>query len=96
FEGFGNVLLEAAAMRRVSVAFDVPGVQEAVQDDVSGRLVPSGDAPAMSHAVIDLLQNPTERTAMEDRARTRVVELFSRTRILAEIETMLRGLARRR
>jgi glycosyltransferase involved in cell wall biosynthesis len=96
FEGFGNVLLEAAAMQRVSVAFDVPGVSEAVQDGVSGRLVASGDAPAMSHAVIDLLQNPAERTAMQDRARTRVVELFSRTRILAEIETMLRGLARRR
>ena len=96
FEGFGNVLLEAAAMQRVSVAFDVPGVQEAVQDGVSGRLVPSGDAPAMARAVIDLLEDPDGREAMQTRARSRVVDLFSRERVLAEIETLLRGLVRRR
>lgn len=93
FEGFGNVLLEAAGMERAAVAFTVPGVEEAVADGTSGLLVAKGDVAAAAAAVLRLLGDAEERRAFEIRARQRVVEHFERTRVWSEIETLMRRLA---
>ncbi|MCK1397431.1 glycosyltransferase [Bradyrhizobium sp. 4] len=93
FEGFGNVLLEAAGMERASVGFRVPGVEEAVADGVSGLLVEKGDVVGASEAVLRLLTNPAERRDFELRARKRVVEQFDRIRVWNEIETLMQRLA---
>ena len=37
-EGFGNVILEAAAMNIPSIASNIPGIQDAVEDHVTGLL----------------------------------------------------------
>lgn len=95
FEGFGNVLLEAAGMERVSVAFDVPGVQEAVANGDSGVLVASRDVDGMANAVLQLLGDAESRRAMELRARERVVRLFSRRFVWKEIEALLREAIKR-
>lgn len=93
FEGFGNVLLEAAGMERASVGFRVPGVEEAVADGISGLLVDKGDIEGAAAAVLRLIANPAERRSFELRARKRVEEQFERTRIWTEIETLMRRLA---
>lgn len=93
FEGFGNVLLEAAAMERASVGFDAPGVQEAVADGVSGLLVPLHDVPAFAAAVRALLRDPARRKKMEQDARERVVRDFSQQFIWGETEKLLLKLA---
>lgn len=95
FEGFGNVLLEAASMERAAVAFSVPGVAEAVADGVSGILVAKGDVAAAAAAVNRLLDDPAERRAFEERARRRVVESFDRRHVWGEIEALMRRLAAR-
>lgn len=89
FEGFGNVLLEAAAMQRASVGFKAPGVEEAVADTVSGLLVPLRDVPAFSAAVSNLLRDPERRRAMERAARERVCRDFSQDFIWKETEKLL-------
>lgn len=94
FEGFGNVLLEAASASKVSVAFDVPGVQEAVEHGVSGLLVPSGSAAAMGDAIIGLLDNPTKLASMEAQALDRVRRLFRRETIWAELNALFQRVAR--
>lgn len=92
FEGFGNVLLEAAAQERVAIGFDVPGVQEAIADGESGILVPKGDTAAMGTAANHLLSNPDERDAMARRARARVVNSFSNEVVWAELDACFRAL----
>ena len=57
-EGFGNVALEAAAMERPVVATNIPGVVDAVQDGVTGTLVPPGDAGALAAAVRLYVEQP--------------------------------------
>lgn len=96
FEGFGNVLLEAAAQQRVAVGFDVPGVNEAIAHGESGLLVPAGDSAAMAGAVCTLLGDPAAREAMALRARTRVEREFSNAVIWRGLEALLRELADRR
>jgi len=54
-EGFGMVAIEAAAHGLPTVAFATGGVPDAVEDGVSGHLVPVGDYGAFSRAVIGVL-----------------------------------------
>jgi len=46
FEGFGMVATEASACGGVSLAANIDGLQEAVVDNVTGFLLPSGDPDA--------------------------------------------------
>ena len=66
-EGFGMVAIEAAAHGLPTVAFAAGGIVDAVQDGVSGRLVPNADYPALCSAVVALLQNPAPQ--LRDSAR---------------------------
>jgi glycosyltransferase involved in cell wall biosynthesis len=51
-EGFPNVPLEAAAMALPVVSTTVPGCRDAVEPDVTGLLVPPGDAYALGQAML--------------------------------------------
>ncbi len=54
-EGFGMVAIEAAAHGTPTVAFKAGGVTDAVEDGLSGYLVPAGDFGQFSRYVIDIL-----------------------------------------
>lgn len=56
-EGWGIVALEAAAYGVPAVAYDIPGLRDAVLDGVTGMVVPSNPA-AMGSAAASLLQDP--------------------------------------
>ena len=56
-EGFGMVAVEAAAHGLPTVAFAEGGVIDAVAQDLSGKLVASGDYTAFTRAVSDVLDN---------------------------------------
>lgn len=95
FEGFGNVLLEASAMEKPCVAYDVPGVREAVAHEVSGFLVASHDAVALGEAAGRLLGDPAEAAAIGQRGRQRVVDEFRRERVWAELVEVIDRLSGR-
>jgi phosphatidylinositol alpha-1,6-mannosyltransferase len=57
-EGFGMVALEAAAHGLPTLAFRVGGVPDAIEDGVTGALLPSGDYAAFGEAALDLLNAP--------------------------------------
>jgi glycosyltransferase involved in cell wall biosynthesis len=56
-EGFPNVPLEAAAMGLPVVATKIPGCIDAVQDGVTGTLVPSQDVHALAEAIRSYILN---------------------------------------
>ncbi|WP_259639082.1 glycosyltransferase family 4 protein [Pseudomonas syringae] len=70
-EGFGTVVIEAAAMRLPTVGTDIYGLSDAVVDGVTGILVPPRDAVALSHALIGLLNNNDARRQMGENAHVR-------------------------
>lgn len=63
-EGVPRVVMEAAATGLATVAFDVPGVREAVHDGETGYLVPDRDVSVMTNRVMELLQDATARLAL--------------------------------
>jgi phosphatidylinositol alpha-1,6-mannosyltransferase len=57
-EGFGMVAVEAAAQGLPTVAFDVGGVADAIDDGVSGELVRPADYRAFAQRVVGILATP--------------------------------------
>ena len=76
-EGYGVVAREAMAYGRPVVASAVGGFLDAVEDGVSGLLVPPRDAPALRTAIERLLQDPALRRRLGETGRTRVRERYS-------------------
>lgn len=80
-EGFPNVLLEAAAMQIPTVATRIPGCVDAVEEEVTGTLVPVKDIQALVDALRLYLQRPTLRARVGEAARARVLRDFSQERL---------------
>jgi glycosyltransferase involved in cell wall biosynthesis len=75
-EGFGNVLLEASAMRLPIVVSRVPGCIDAVIDGNTGTLIPSHDATALADALRIYLGNADLRQRHGLAGRARVLRDF--------------------
>jgi glycosyltransferase involved in cell wall biosynthesis len=75
-EGFGVVLLEAAAMALPVVGTDIPGGREALVDGITGLLVPPRDAPALEGALARYLGDPDLRARHGAAGRDRVMRDF--------------------
>lgn len=75
-EGVPRAIMEASASGIPTVAFDVPGVREVVEDGVTGYLVPFGDVDAMAQKTHYLIQNPDVRLEMGRKARALVESSF--------------------
>jgi glycosyltransferase involved in cell wall biosynthesis len=76
-EGFANAILEYMAGGLPVVATDVGGAREAIAEDKTGYVVPSGDDKTMAARIIDLLNSPERARAMGDRGKLIVAEKFS-------------------
>lgn len=88
-EGLGNVLLEAAAAGKPSVAARVTGVVDAVDDGVTGVLVPVRDLQALTNAIADLMDNPGKRQSMSIAAQIFVRKNFDANSMLDALATFL-------
>lgn len=74
WEGQSFATVEAMAVGRVVVAFDVEGMRDAL-DDVGERVAP-GDDDAFASALVRLLHEPSELAARGARARRRAEAAF--------------------
>lgn len=98
-EGLSNVLLESMAAGVPVVATTVGGNPEAVEDGVTGLLVPPRDSAGLARSIGLLLQNRELAARFGQAGRQRVVERFSRDRMVRETERLYVALlekARRR
>lgn len=85
-EAFGMVLAEAAACGVPAVATATDGALEIVDDGVTGRIVPIGDAGALASAVAALLRDESLRRSLGLRARESALARFGLERMAAETE----------
>jgi lipopolysaccharide/colanic/teichoic acid biosynthesis glycosyltransferase len=92
-EGFPNVLLEAAAMELPVVAFRVPGVVDAVEDGMTGRLVTALNVKELAETLGDYLRDATLRRRHGQAARQRVAERFRREKVWAALTEFYASLA---
>jgi glycosyltransferase involved in cell wall biosynthesis len=73
-EGFGNVVIEAAAMGVPTVGTRIVGLVDSVVDGETGMLVPPRDVDALTGALSRMLSDESLRVRMgkaaQERART--------------------------
>jgi glycosyltransferase involved in cell wall biosynthesis len=84
-EGFGQVIIEAAATRVPTVATKIYGITDAVADKETGILYPPGDVDALARTLSHLLENPDYRLKLGHSAQTRALSQFSSRRICTEM-----------
>jgi len=87
-EGLPVSLIEAMAAARPVVATSVGGVPDLVEDGISGRLAPPGDARALASAIVGLLADPDRARAMGGAGRKRVYPALNADRLLADIDDL--------
>ena len=89
-ESFCLSILEGMCFACPSVATRVGGIPEVIEDNVSGLLVPFGDAGALAGAVERLIQDPALRAALGRAAQQRARERFSAEVIVPRYEALYR------
>ncbi len=92
-EGWGIVVMEAAAHATPTLAFDVPGVRDAVRRDVTGVLV--DDEDAFVARWIELARDAPRREELGEAALARAHD-FSWSRTVERFDEILRAAAGRR
>ncbi|HMD22087.1 MAG TPA: N-acetyl-alpha-D-glucosaminyl L-malate synthase BshA [Alloacidobacterium sp.] len=85
-ESFGLAALEAMACRVPTIATNVGGVPELIEDGVDGRLFPVGDVEAMAEAAAELLLNPEKLESMATAARKTAQQRFCASKIIPVYE----------
>jgi glycosyltransferase involved in cell wall biosynthesis len=91
-EGLGTALLDAMALRKPVVATCAGGIPEAVQDGVTGILVPPRQPQALAQAVHQLLRHPEQRQRFGEAGRKRVEQCFTAQRMAAQTLQLYRRL----
>ena len=85
-EPFGQVVIEGMAAGKPIIATDGGALPEIVLPNITGLLVPMGDAPAMAEAMRTLLADPARAAAMGTAGRERVRERFTIAHTARKIE----------
>jgi glycosyltransferase involved in cell wall biosynthesis len=91
WENFPYALLEALSSGVPVVGTRTGGVPELIEDGVTGRVVPPGDAPALARAVGDLLDSLALRARMGAAARRRAEQRFSLEHVVPEMLELYRA-----
>ena len=93
-ETAGLAALEGMAARLPVVATDVGGLPEAIQDAVTGVLVPPRDPAALADAVLSVLASPERARQMGAAGRSRVETDFNTGRLVSTVTCLYDKLLR--
>ncbi|HXW39551.1 MAG TPA: glycosyltransferase family 4 protein [Acidimicrobiales bacterium] len=80
-EGIPRVAMEAAAMGRPVIAYDIRGMREVIEPS-TGLLVPRGDLTVLRERLESLLKDPERCEELGARCRGRVVSRFSEDAVI--------------
>lgn len=86
-EGFPQALMQANAMGLPSVATDINGCNEIIEDRKNGILIKPKSESAIINACQELLSNPQQRVLMGQMARKNISENFEQQKLWNDIYT---------
>jgi glycosyltransferase involved in cell wall biosynthesis len=87
-EACSNGLMEAMATGLPVIATDVGGNPDLVQHELTGLLVPPGDAPALAEAIVRLADGRALAAGLGERARTHAHSAFGMDGMVARMDEL--------
>lgn len=91
-EGFGSIVIDAAAMGVPTIGSCIPGLTDSVMDKQTGMLFPAGNVEELVTLMLAFVENPKMRQTMGACAKARVDEFFTADRLYAaQKEFYLKG-----
>ncbi len=81
WEGLSIALLEGMIAKLPVVITRVEGVDEVIEDNLNGLLVPQEDSMALAKAILQLLRNPEKRVGMGLAGHARVLQGYTTDRM---------------
>jgi len=76
-EGFGTIVIDAAALGVPAVGSNIPGLVDSIEDGKTGILFPAGDVDALAGIMSDFLESPGKYEKMRLSAKARVEAFFT-------------------
>ena len=86
-EGLPNVILEAMAMKKPTVASNIAGIPEVVKNGITGYLVEPGSAEELTEAVVKVWENKNHYRQLCDNAFALINEQMNKKRQFAEFRS---------
>lgn len=90
-EGLGRVLLEAQAMRTPVIGYHTGGIPCAMEDGITGFLVPTGDIEGLAMRIESILDNPKLQYSMGIAGRAFVESKFGLKTLTKRHESFYRN-----
>ncbi|MFH0925719.1 MAG: glycosyltransferase [bacterium] len=87
-EGFSNTVIESMAAGLPVITTNVGGNPEAVDDRITGFIVPPADEKKLAEGIIKLLENPQIGRRMGKNGRDKVKRLFSIDEMIEKHQTL--------
>ncbi len=86
WEGFGLILLESWLHKKSVVAFDVPAMNEVINDNINGLLVPFKNTDVLAEKIIWMYRNPDRAAEMGERGYEKLHTDYTLKRMTDETE----------
>lgn len=85
-EGFGSIVIDAAAMGVPTIGSRIPGLTDSIADTQTGLLFSVGNLDELVSHMLAFVENPKMREEMGVRAKARVDEFFTADRLYAALK----------
>lgn len=82
-EGFGTIVIEAAALGVPTIGFDIVGLSDSIVQNYTGILVPFKEVDKFSEAMSSLYRDNEKLEKFKANARARVIKYFSADSVYA-------------
>ena len=95
-EGFGSIVIDAAALGLPTIGSNIPGLVDSIEDGKTGILFPVGDIEALTMIMLDFLESPKKYEKMRMSAKARVAEYFTADLLYGALKVFYLELAKKR
>ncbi len=91
-EGISRIAMEATAMGKPVVGYDIRGVREVI-DPTLGLLAPCGNVGALAQVIAELIDHPGRTDELGKLCQQRVTEQFSEDQVIGRLRCVFADLA---